>query len=83
MEWRDRLREKQLSDQQIRKIQQYAQQCGMGFLCTPHEEDALNFIVKELDVPAIKVGSGEVGNWKFLEVTTTNRKDLQFINIIK
>ena len=36
------------------------------FLCTPHTESTLSWI-KKLNVPIIKVGSGELGNFEFLK----------------
>lgn len=73
-EWRERLRSKELPDDAIREMQAYSQGQGLPFLCTPHEEDALVFLNQVLDVPAFKVGSGEVENWPFLAKIAATRK---------
>lgn len=65
-EWRDRLRPKELPDEAIGWMQKRCQEVGIPFLCTPHEEQALEFLDKELNVPAFKIGSGELLNWPFL-----------------
>jgi N,N'-diacetyllegionaminate synthase len=66
-DWRDRMRPKELSEQNVRRIKEYCDKCGILFLCTPHDDWALRFLHEELDIPAIKVGSGEVENWPFLK----------------
>ena len=66
-EWRDRMRSKELSEDQVRGIKSYCDQSGILFLCTPHDDWALQFLDRELDLPAFKIGSGEVENWPFLE----------------
>jgi N,N'-diacetyllegionaminate synthase len=66
MDWRDRMRSKELTEADIRRIQAYCQERGILFLCTPHDDWALKFLDEELDLPAFKIGSGEVENWPFL-----------------
>ncbi|MBW1699416.1 MAG: N-acetylneuraminate synthase family protein [Deltaproteobacteria bacterium] len=66
-EWRERLQSKELPDEAIKKMQQECMKRAITFLCTPHDDIALEFLVNVLDVPAIKIGSGEVENWPFLE----------------
>jgi len=65
--WRDRMRSKELSEDQVKAIRNYCDQLGILFLCTPHDDWALQFLDRELDLPAFKIGSGEVENWPFLE----------------
>ena len=65
-EWRERLRTKELPDGAIRLMQQRCRERGVPFLCTPHDDLALEFLDRELNVPAFKIGSGEVENWPFL-----------------
>lgn len=65
-EWRDRLRTKELGDDDIRAIRDRCVDLGIRFLCTAHHESVLDFLDKELDVAAFKVGSGELENWPFL-----------------
>lgn len=65
-EWRERLRTKELPDEAIRLMQRRCVERGIPFLCTPHDDIALDFLDRELNVPAFKIGSGEVENWPFL-----------------
>lgn len=66
-DWRERMRPKELSDEEIARVHAYALKRGIIFLCTAHDEVALNFLDGELKVDAFKIGSGEVENWPFLE----------------
>jgi N,N'-diacetyllegionaminate synthase len=67
-EWRDRLRSKEMTDDSIREMMDYCNELHrIPFLCTPHDEHALDFLDKELDISAFKIGSGEVENWPFLK----------------
>ncbi|MBK8523297.1 MAG: N-acetylneuraminate synthase family protein [Betaproteobacteria bacterium] len=65
-DWRERLRTKEMPDDAIATMQGYCTSRKIPFLCTPHDENALDFIDKILGVPAFKIGSGEVENWPFL-----------------
>lgn len=65
-DWRERLRSKELPDQAIRAMCDRCRDSGIPFLCTAHDEIALDFLANELAVPAFKIGSGEVENWQFL-----------------
>jgi N-acetylneuraminate synthase/N,N'-diacetyllegionaminate synthase len=65
-EWRDRLRTKELADADMAAIAAYCAEQGILFLCTGHEEEAVEFLDRRLGVPAFKVGSGEVQNWPYL-----------------
>lgn len=73
-DWRERLRIKEMPDEAIREMQVYSLERGMPFLCTPHDEQALVFLDQVLDVPAMKIGSGEVENWPFLAKVAATRK---------
>lgn len=66
-DWRERLRSKELSDDQLIEIKDYADAVGMEFLCTPHDESAFALLRDRFDLGAFKIGSGEVENWGFLE----------------
>ena len=66
-DWRERMRTKELSKADVRRIKEYCELRGILFLCTPHDDWALRFLDQELDLPAFKIGSGEVENWPFLE----------------
>lgn len=65
-EWRDRLRSKELQNEDVLRLRDHAAKRGIMFLCTGHDEEALDFLDREAGVPAFKIGSGEVGNWPWL-----------------
>lgn len=65
-EWRERLQSKEMPDAAIGAMQAYCSQRSIPFLCTPHDELALDFLDIKLKIPAFKVGSGELENWPFL-----------------
>lgn len=66
-EWRERMQSKELRDEDIARVRAYADERGILFLCTAHDDQALNFIDRNLNVSAFKIGSGEVENWPYLE----------------
>jgi N,N'-diacetyllegionaminate synthase len=65
-EWRRRLHSRQLDDDDMSKVAGYACSRGIPFICTGHDEESLDFLDRVVDVPAFKVGSGEVENWPYL-----------------
>lgn len=75
-EWRARLRSKEMPDIAIEQMQQYCNSKGIPFLCTAHDKKALEFLDQVLDVPAFKIGSGEVENWPFLAEIASKQKPI-------
>lgn len=65
-EWRERLASRQLPYDAFARIQKYCTQKGITFFATAHDEPSLDFL-ETLNVPVYKIGSGEVGNWSFVE----------------
>jgi N-acetylneuraminate synthase/N,N'-diacetyllegionaminate synthase len=65
-EWRDRLRPRNLTLDQARDLAERCRARGLLFMSTAHDESRIDWL-RELDVPAIKVGSGERNNPAFLE----------------
>lgn len=65
-EWKERLGGRCLKPQQFRELKAYCDEQRIIFLSTAHDEVGLE-IVESLDPPAFKVGSGELGNWSFIE----------------
>jgi len=63
--WKERLRPRNLSMDQVRELKMMCDELGMMFMATAHDESRINWL-DELDVPAIKVGSGERNNPNFL-----------------
>ena len=62
------IKELELSFESFRKIKEYCDQIGIEFLSTPDDIDSLDFLVNDLKVRTIKIGSGEITNIPFLRV---------------
>ncbi len=56
----------ELSYADFADLQQHARQLGIDFLSTPDDEESLDFLVDQLQLPWVKIGSGEVSNLPFL-----------------
>ncbi len=65
MAWRDRLRPRNLTFDQAAEVAERCRSRGMLFMSTAHDESRIDWL-RRLDVPAIKVGSGERQNPAFL-----------------
>jgi N,N'-diacetyllegionaminate synthase len=65
-DWRERLRSRELSDDDMLRVAEYSRKREITFLCTAHEESALDFLDRTAGVPAFKIGSGEVENWPYI-----------------
>lgn len=61
------LKKLELSYSDFKELQHYSKQTGIDFLSTPDELDSLNFLVDELNLPLIKIGSGEINNLLYLK----------------
>ena len=55
-----------LRDEDYVELEQLCQECGVEFISTPFDSDSLHFLTTELDMPFIKVPSGEITNAPFL-----------------
>lgn len=64
-EWRDRLRPRNLTLDEAHEIKQRCDRHGLLFMSTAHDESRIPWLAA-LDVPAVKVGSGERNNPAFL-----------------
>lgn len=62
----DMLKKLELSYEDFRIIQEHCRKIGIDFLSTPDEEYSLAFLMEELKLPVIKIGSGEVTNIPYL-----------------
>ena len=56
-----------LSYDEFRELKIYCDKVGIQFLSTPDGFESLNFLVDELDIPIIKIGSTELNHILFLE----------------
>lgn len=75
-EWQERLRSKELTNDQVLEIQEYCGKKKILFLCTGHDEGAIEFLDKTAGVPAFKVGSGEVHNWPSIQKLANRGKPI-------
>ena len=62
----DMLKKLEMSYEHFKLIQEHCHKIGIEFLSTPDEEESLDFLMNELNLPLIKVSSGEVTNLPFL-----------------
>jgi len=64
-DWRDRLSTRFLRYSEFEKVKQYCSDQGITFLATAHDEKSLEFL-SQIDLPAYKIGSGELGNLSYI-----------------
>ena len=68
------LRKLTLRDEDYVELEHLCQECGVDFISTPFDSDSLHFLTMELDMPFIKVPSGEIDNAPFLlEIAHTQK----------
>ena len=65
--WHERMAGRELPPDAFRELQAHAGERGLTFFATAHDAPSVAFLA-ELDVPLLKVGSGEASNWEFLRV---------------
>ena len=68
------LKQLELSYDHFEKIQKHCQKIGIEFLSTPDDEESLAFLMNQLHLPLVKVGSGEVTNIPYLRTIASYRK---------
>jgi N,N'-diacetyllegionaminate synthase len=61
----DMIRELELSPDEFRQIQAYCYQRGVLFMSTPFDHESVDLLA-DMDVPAFKIGSGEITNLPLL-----------------
>lgn len=59
---------------QFKELFDYCAKKGVGFLSTPEETLGLNFLADDLNLPILKVGSGELDNLIFLKDLGAKKK---------
>ncbi len=63
-----------LRDEDYVELEQLCRECGVEFISTPFDSDSLRFLTMELDMPFIKIPSGEITNAPFLwEIAQTQK----------
>ncbi len=60
------LKELELSFDKFEKISNYCKSIDLEFLSTPDDLDSLNFLINNIGLKKIKIGSGEITNIPFL-----------------
>ena len=60
----------------FRELKAYCETKEILFLSTPDGEDSLNFLVDELDIPIIKVGSTEVTHLSYLKAIAQKNRPI-------
>jgi N-acetylneuraminate synthase/N,N'-diacetyllegionaminate synthase len=65
-DWFARMEERRLDWDELRELKAYAKEKGLLFFAAAHDETGLRFLVEELDVPLLKIGSGEAANERFV-----------------
>jgi N,N'-diacetyllegionaminate synthase len=66
LDWRERLRPRNLTFDQVQEIKDRCESRGLIFMATAHDESRVSWLEK-LNVEGIKVGSGEKNNPSFIE----------------
>ncbi len=72
--WYRRLKYKELSYDELRELRDYCAIRNIDFLVTAHTDFDLDFLDKELDIPFLKIGSGESMNFEFLKNVGARKK---------
>jgi N-acetylneuraminate synthase/N,N'-diacetyllegionaminate synthase len=67
-DWIARLKSRELPYEAFEEIAAYCRAQGIIFLATAHDAPSLAFL-RTLNVPAYKIGSGEVANWAYIAET--------------
>lgn len=72
-EWIDRLKPKELAKEEVIKIKEYCDKKKIIFFATGHDMESLDFLEK-LNVPAFKIGSGEINNLLYIKYVAEKKK---------
>lgn len=75
-EWYKRLKYKELSHEDLKELNQYCSIRNIDFSVTPHTYRDLEFVISELDVAFLKIGSGESINQEFLGSASNSGKPM-------
>jgi len=63
----DMLKKYELNKEEFRKLKEYCKEKGLTFLSTPFDDTSVDWL-EELNVPAYKVGSGDMNNLPLLKL---------------
>jgi len=70
------LKNLELSFNDFKELKRYSESKGVQFLSTPDDYKSLDFLADELDLPILKIGSGEVTNIPFLRKFGQKKKPI-------
>ncbi|MCG2827344.1 MAG: N-acetylneuraminate synthase family protein, partial [Thermoplasmatales archaeon] len=71
----DLIKKLELSEKDFKELDEYAKQKGIIFLSTPFDEESADLLEK-LNVPAFKIGSGDLTNLQLLEYIAKKNKTM-------
>ncbi len=63
--WKKRLKDRVLKIEEIIELSKLCEESKIDFIITPHDEYILPYL-KDINIKALKIGSGEVGNLPFI-----------------
>jgi len=66
----------ELSFAHFEELKAHAKAIGIEFLSTPDDEDSLDFLSDQMDLPWLKIGSGEVTNLPYLRRIAAKQKPM-------
>ena len=72
----DMVKKLELSYEDFIKINEYCKEKGIMFMATPFDNDSLDFLVDILKVDVLKIGSGDLNNYPFLEKVALKNKEI-------
>ena len=72
----DLIKSLELPFEAFKNLQEYASRLNIDFLSTPDDFYSLNFLIDELKMQTIKIGSGEITNLPFLKVIGGKKVDV-------
>lgn len=73
-DWFSRMKSKELSFDDLRRLFEYARGRGIEIFASAHDNESLEFLADELRQPFFKIGSGEAHNLEFLKQVGAKRK---------
>ncbi|MBI3825254.1 MAG: N-acetylneuraminate synthase family protein [Candidatus Rokubacteria bacterium] len=74
-DWRQRMGAKELRPDAVRALARHCRDTGIMFFASAHDEESVD-LLESLDVPAYKIGSGEVSNTPYLRRVARKRRPI-------
>ncbi|MCK5039248.1 MAG: N-acetylneuraminate synthase [Thermoplasmata archaeon] len=71
----DMVKKLELTEKDFQTLAEYAKDKGIIFLSTPYDKESVD-ILEHLDIPAFKIGSGEITNFPLLRYIAEKRKPI-------